>query len=545
MRAVTWARALLLVGLLACSRSTDESDDTSSIEAITSAEAATELGEIIASPATTLGGVGDAVLKVDGSKGTWTFYPYRSAKTASLDDESERLFLIVGSGGEVFFVDAVSGAGAGAMPAGVNIGEATRRLKTDLGERSASVQSIHVNGLPLEGLISGLASRAVAVLSELADSSFGRSITGVAQDVGARVVAYFTKGEAAGTAAETAPAEVGRAIVKLGERGEAVEVKSVSSSPGEAIVVRESTSLEILQKQTSGAVATTVEAGTAIIKSRPDTVWTPGGDPIDFVPAWVNPRNGAEFVVSADLSPEAAKQLADSGFKLIWILPSRAVKEIGEGKLSLPIKDGDAIIESASDASSRALVRSANRYLVKGWDPGLVAKSDAEFIESPIFHAIDGLARRLKVGDSPPTIELLAGPSGEVTGRLLDSTIARATSLLAGLGIRVTNAVIRARIVGLVSDPPTSLDTDAGTSDPSPDLFDAGSAPETEPGESKEPTTEEETSDGGNLVPSSRRKKKQADGCAASPRDPGPGSAVFGGAMLFALGSVVARRRRT
>jgi uncharacterized protein (TIGR03382 family) len=523
--------AAVFLGLAACADTAGD-DVEGSADAITAAQAAGELERIIQNP-TRLKGASDPVHEVRGEGGsTWTFYAYHATDTLS-DADDASLFLVAGSGGEIFFVDVVSGAAAGAVPPGIVLEDAARRLARDLKGGEGPLKPQAVPGA--QGVASSLGSRLAGsvgrMASALAESGFVRSVTGVARSWGTKISSYF-----AGSAAkETAPATLSKKVASLGESN--VKVKSVAisgSTPAKPIAVRAApTNLQILSSKTTGPVAVTLESGTALIKGRPSpTIWAPEGEILDMVPALQNVRTGAELILPhGDVPPAVAEELAKRGFRIIWIFPSRAVQGVADG--SIVVRSGDAIIESTSAETSRALVRSASQYLVKGWDDQLLSKSDDELMRTPAFQIVDAVATRVREGGLLPRVQIVGTTTKSQLTRLVD----RVATILAGLGTRVNAVAVMAQFDGFLAD---VLDApDGGTVGATPAPTTSTEAPPvTSTSESGEPVVPETTAPPPR--PGLGRKAKD-DGCSAAPGS-SPGAASFIGLALAA--ALLARRRR-
>jgi hypothetical protein len=525
--------AAVLVGLVACADNAgDDVQDTT--DAITAAQAAGELERIIQSP-TRLKGVEDPVHEVRGEGGaTWTFYPYHAPDTLADADEAS-LFLVAGSRGEIFFVDVVSGAAAGATPPGIVIEDAARRLGRDLKASSVKTQAVPGAQAVANSLGERLSSSVAGLMTKLANGGFVRDITGLARAWGSKVVAYFT----GSTAKETAPASLSKKIVALGESD--VKVKSVGSSatPAKPIAIRTPTNLEILSSKTTGPVAVTLETGTALIKNRPNpTIWAPEGELLGNVPVLQNGRTGELILTHGDVPMNVAEELSARGFRIIWILPSRVVKGVADG--SIAVRSGDALIESTSAETSRALSRSASQYAVKAWEEHLLlSKTDEELIKTPAFQIVEALAMRVNAGGPLPRAAIVPAGTGSVTKGQLARLVERAATILSGLGTRVNAAAVMDLFDGLVEDIMDSPDAGDAAAPPAPTTSTEAAPATTTTAETGEPIVAERSAKS-STTPTFGRKAKD-DGCSAAPGS-APSGALLLGVVLAA--SMLARGRR-
>ena len=198
MRVSTWASALFLVAAIGCS--SQGADDEETDDALTATEASTELAKIVGRPETSLRGIGDPVLRVQGAQESWTFYPFHAEttlKTAkSVADETESAFLVVGSSGAMLLVDVATGAGAASVPEGTTTQEFAERLQADLHAANASTNaSIHPNGLPGKGMVDALSGKITSaterIAAKLAKGGYVARAVAATKEKASRVVGYL------------------------------------------------------------------------------------------------------------------------------------------------------------------------------------------------------------------------------------------------------------------------------------------------------------------------------------------------------------------
>jgi hypothetical protein len=299
-----------------------------------------------------------------------------------------------------------------------------------------------------------------------------------------------------------------------------------------------------------------MEEATSLMASRDNTVWVPGDDGFELIPLRKEPQAGTQLIVSSDLTPQAAQTLRSSGSDLIWVLPAETVEDMGAGKVTLPIAKTEPIIETRSDGASRALVRSASRYVVKSWDTTLLSQPDAAFMKSPIFQAIDGIATRSQEGGALPTLEIVsADASGGISSELLASTVARSTRLLIGLGVKVTDATVIKQIKGVLPDAPPPADAPSKPATPHGDTPATGSNDGTN-GTSATPPSSSEAQAPTEAIPDpqsshstssgaspSHARHSSSGGCTSSHAPPSEGVTTF--ALMLAAAMIRRRRSRT
>ncbi|MFO0668117.1 MAG: hypothetical protein U0235_00630 [Polyangiaceae bacterium] len=510
MRSLTpWLSALLLVGALGCSAASSDEDVTD--DALTAEQASTELAELVAHPETSLRGVGDPVLRVQGKEELWSFYPYHPDTTvktaATVADDEESAFLVVGSSGAILLIDVTTGAGAASVPEGTTAQEVAARLQADMHAMNAtsatanesSTSSVHTNALPGAGLVTALRDKLTTTTEKIADKlkegGFVARAVAATKEKASQVAGYFMGHESTSTAppattttptttttttpaapSTTAPtepaskvskllkgpAEVALAIAKLAKRtvtaienkvtgttpsaeDRAIPVESVTTEPTSKLSLRRPSDADFLKTKTSAEVAVNAKDATALVDKRPDTVWTPGADPADIVQSWTGSPPHAEVLVGDDIEKSSLQKLKDAGHKAVWVVKAETVKAIEEVKADLPFHKDEPIAETRSDGATRAVLSAAKTYLVKAWDESLLKMSDEAFMKTPIFQAIDALASRHANGDELPKIDLVGDG---VAGDLLAATIKRATELLKKLGVEIADDLVLPAIHG-------------------------------------------------------------------------------------------------
>lgn len=577
-----------VIACSACSPGNIEEAESSE-DALTSEEASKELGDLIEHPEQNLRGVGDELFRIDGAKGAWAFYPYHPETTpstsATVADDAEECFLVVGSNGEVALVDLATGAGAVAAPKGTTIAAVAEQLRADIAASRGSTTALKPMGLPgLNALVDGLASKLTsaveAVVAKVADSTIVKSVVAATKDLTERALTYFNESPAVKAEVEaaprtvvkegevlpplkaapdelpalpapviiegtvnTGPVVVARALTRLAEGTErgVIELKAARVEPSAPLVIRRPTDLAVLQKHTSGRIATTVEEGVALVESRPTSVWTPGNNPTEVLPLWTGAKPGTEFVIHADVSAEVAKGLVAAGHKPIWVVPAKTVEALAEGNAKAPFGAADAVIESRSDGAARAIFSAAKRYVIPAWDDSLLRAPDDAFMNSAIFKGVDGLAARAVAKAELPAIEIVAKAGTEVTESLLAKTIARATKLLAGLGVPVVEPTVRQAFLGsIIPDPkaaPAPNDGPVAKPAETPDETDLTEEP-TLP-ELTTPEGDETTAAPENAGPL-RGKKTASDGCSMG----AAGTSNGGVCVALALGLLITAHRR-
>lgn len=209
MRSVMpWLSALLLVGALGCSASS--SDDEESDDALTAAQASTELAELVAHPETSLRGVGDPVLRVQGAQEVWSFYPYHPDTTvktaAAVADDEENAFLVVGSSGAILLIDVTTGAGAASVPEGTTAQEVAARLQADMhamneaAASASSTSSVHTTAIPGAGLVTALHDKLTntteKIAEKLKEGGFVARAVAATKEKASQVAGYFMGHEA-------------------------------------------------------------------------------------------------------------------------------------------------------------------------------------------------------------------------------------------------------------------------------------------------------------------------------------------------------------
>ena len=555
--------ALLLSSAIACSGASAEESAASGAD-LTQAEATSVLSSLIAHPETNLRGVGDAVVTITGKSDTWTLYSFQqktnAATAKNVADDTASTFLVLGSSGAIFLVDVSTGACAGAAPSGVDIGAAGLRLHADvLAKDTSSTQMLKVAAFPGSALFEVAAGKLVDVVgaaaSKIAESGIGERVAGTTKELAAKVVGYFTSTaetkavdtttaaatevatKAAVKTTESGPSAVAKAVVKLGDATDGkVEVKVAKVAPGTALIVAPPSELAVLTSKTSGAVAVTVDDGVKLIEGRSDSVWTPETDITDMVGLWQHPDTGATFLVDPSFTSAELKAIQDNGFQEIWMLPSAAIDAISKNTSQLAIGSGDAIVAAHSDGAERALSQSASNIILRNWDASVLTMSDADFMKTPAFKAMDAIASRAITSvKNLPLVTLLGDGATKVPASLLDKTIARAIELLGNMGIKASGSTVKSVMTGYVPD------SDAGSSATIP-VTDAGSGsvttsvalPSGDESGSATPAAEEDAT-------TPLAHKASAGGCSSAPGSTGGDV----GALALGLAVVlVARRRR-